>query len=38
MYLRCVKENEVTGILKEVHSGECGSHYGGRTLANRVLQ
>lgn len=28
MYLRCVRENEVEDLLKEAHSGECGSHSG----------
>ncbi|KAK8926277.1 hypothetical protein KSP39_PZI018153 [Platanthera zijinensis] len=35
---RCVTEEEVPRILEEVHSGECGSHSGGRTLEARVIR
>ncbi|KAK8945084.1 hypothetical protein KSP39_PZI007855 [Platanthera zijinensis] len=35
---RCVSESEVPTILREVHSGECGSHLGARTLERRILR
>ncbi|KAK8957541.1 hypothetical protein KSP39_PZI001125 [Platanthera zijinensis] len=35
---RCVSESEVPTILREVHSGECGSHSGARTLERRILR
>ncbi|KAK8954187.1 hypothetical protein KSP39_PZI001996 [Platanthera zijinensis] len=35
---RCVAEGEVPRILEEVHSGECGSHSGGRTLEGRIIR
>ncbi|KAK8951092.1 hypothetical protein KSP39_PZI003623 [Platanthera zijinensis] len=35
---RCVSEKEVARVLEEIHSGECGSHSGSRTLEGRVLR
>ncbi|KAK8919324.1 hypothetical protein KSP39_PZI022022 [Platanthera zijinensis] len=35
---RCVSEKEAPRVLEEVHSGECGSHSGSRTLEGRVLR
>ncbi|KAK8956547.1 hypothetical protein KSP39_PZI001112 [Platanthera zijinensis] len=35
---RCVLESEIPTILQEVHSGECGSHSGSRTLERRILR
>ncbi|KAK8940807.1 hypothetical protein KSP39_PZI010809 [Platanthera zijinensis] len=35
---RCVSESEVPTILREVHSGECRSHSGARTLERRILR
>ncbi|KAK8951440.1 hypothetical protein KSP39_PZI003040 [Platanthera zijinensis] len=35
---RCVSEKEASRVLEEVHSGECGSHSGSRTLEGRVLR
>ncbi|KAK8923849.1 hypothetical protein KSP39_PZI019754 [Platanthera zijinensis] len=29
---RCLSEVEVPRVLEEIHSGECGSHSGTRTL------
>ncbi|KAK8918318.1 hypothetical protein KSP39_PZI022139 [Platanthera zijinensis] len=38
MLARCVAEREVPRILEEVHSGECGSHSGSRTLKRRIIR
>ncbi|KAK8942837.1 hypothetical protein KSP39_PZI008806 [Platanthera zijinensis] len=38
MLARCVGEREVPKILEEVHSGECGSHSGSRTLEGRIVR
>ncbi|KAK8956702.1 hypothetical protein KSP39_PZI001093 [Platanthera zijinensis] len=35
---RCVIEEEVPIILRDIHSGECGSHFGARTLEQRILR
>ncbi|KAK8957148.1 hypothetical protein KSP39_PZI001109 [Platanthera zijinensis] len=35
---RCVSKSEIPTILQEVHSGECGSHSGARTLERRILR
>ncbi|KAK8916007.1 hypothetical protein KSP39_PZI022731 [Platanthera zijinensis] len=35
---RCISEEEVERVLEEIHSGECGSHSGSRTLEGRVLR
>ncbi|XP_074378005.1 uncharacterized protein LOC141719525 [Apium graveolens] len=35
--LRCVDEEEVNYILREVHEGICGNHSGGNSLAMKVL-
>ncbi|KAK8954142.1 hypothetical protein KSP39_PZI002328 [Platanthera zijinensis] len=34
---RCVSEKETSKVLEEVHSGECGSHSGSRTLEGRTF-
>jgi hypothetical protein len=35
--LRCFGEEETSLILLEVHEGVCGSHFGGRALAAKLL-
>ncbi|KAK0584285.1 hypothetical protein LWI29_010528 [Acer saccharum] len=35
---RCVAGEETRKILKDVHSGECGNHTGGKSLAHKVLR
>ena len=35
--LRCVREQDQKYVLQQLHSGVCGSHTGGRSLAHRVL-
>lgn len=32
-----VHEDQVESILDELHSGSCGAHSGGRSLAQRAL-
>jgi hypothetical protein len=36
--LKCVTETEGLQILREVHSGTCGSHSGPRALAAKVIR
>jgi ribonuclease HI len=36
--LKCVSETEGIQILREVHSGTCGSHSGPRALAAKVIR
>ena len=36
--LRCLGPREVREIVKEVHSGDCGSHLGERRLYKQLLQ
>src|ERR1051325_4488025 len=35
--LRCVLEDGVNLVMKEVHEGVCGNHLGGRSLASKIL-
>ncbi|KAK8918566.1 hypothetical protein KSP39_PZI021170 [Platanthera zijinensis] len=35
---RCLSVIEVPRVLEEIHSGECGSHSGTRTLEQRILR
>ena len=35
---RCVAGKETEKILKSVHSGVCGNHTGGKSLAHKVLR
>jgi ribonuclease HI len=36
--LKCINKTEVIEILREVHSGTCGSHSGPRALAAKVIR
>lgn len=36
-YLRCVTREMGKQLLAEAHEGCCGNHYGGRSLAHRLL-
>lgn len=35
--LKCISQEEEIDLLKEVHSGYCGSHTRVRTLVGKVL-
>ncbi|KAF3562633.1 hypothetical protein DY000_02015175 [Brassica cretica] len=35
-YLRCVTPREAARILVELHEGDCGSHFSGRSLVLRA--
>ncbi|KAK0587228.1 hypothetical protein LWI29_019474 [Acer saccharum] len=35
---RCIAGEETKKILKDVHSGVCGNHTGGKSLAHKVLR
>ncbi|XP_027171637.1 uncharacterized protein K02A2.6-like [Coffea eugenioides] len=36
--LRCIDEDEVQYMMKEVHSGVCGSHMNGHLLAKKIMR
>nr|XP_027075972.1 uncharacterized protein LOC113699821 [Coffea arabica] len=36
--LRCVDEDEAEYLMKEVHSGVCGSHMNGHLLAKKIMR
>ncbi|RDY12073.1 Retrovirus-related Pol polyprotein from transposon 17.6, partial [Mucuna pruriens] len=36
--LRCIGENETEYVIREVHEGICGTHIGGRALANKIIR
>ena len=35
--LRCLGSNEIDEVMTEIHSGDCGSHLGGRRLFEQLL-
>lgn len=35
--LRCLTPSEADYVMHEIHEGICGSHIGGRSLANKVI-
>ena len=35
--LRCVSKKESQTILKTIHLGVCGNHFGGRSLAHKAI-
>ncbi|RDX82664.1 hypothetical protein CR513_36516, partial [Mucuna pruriens] len=35
---KCVNKDEVEYIVREVHKGICGTHIGGRALANKIAK
>lgn len=37
-HLRCLNPQEARTVLEEIHSGICGSHSGGRTLAQKIIR
>ena len=36
--LRCLDKDETDVILKELHSGPAGGHFGGETTAHKILR
>jgi len=36
--LKCVTIEQTQYIIKELHEGICGYHFGARTMATRVLR
>ena len=36
-YLLCVHPELTESLLEELHEGICGNHFGGRSLAHRVI-
>ena len=37
-FLKCIAEEDIEYVLREVHEGICGNHIGARTLAGKVLR
>jgi len=37
-YLRCLEEPESLEVMKDIHSGDCGNHTGGRALFSKILR
>lgn len=38
LMMRCIAEEGVGLIMKEMHEGVCGSHIGGRDLSGKILE
>jgi len=36
--MRCLERDEADKVLSELHEGEAGGHFGGDTIANKVLR
>ena len=36
--LRCLDKDETDVILKELHSGPAGGHFGGETTAHKIIR
>ena len=36
-YLRCLAPDESNYVLREVHEGACGNHFGARALVHKVV-
>ena len=36
-YLRCLAPDEASYVLREVHEGACGNHFGARSLVYKVI-
>ena len=36
-YLLCVGTEEAKALMEEIHGGECGNHFGGRSLAHKII-
>ncbi|KAL0319852.1 UNVERIFIED_CONTAM: Ribonuclease HI [Sesamum radiatum] len=37
-YLKCINQDKVEYVLREIHEGSCGNHSGGRALASKALR
>lgn len=38
IWLRCLEKDDVDHVLKEMHDGPVGGHYGGETTARKILR
>lgn len=36
--LRCINENEVSGLLEELHDGPSGGHFSTRTIVIKIMR
>ncbi|KAL0430421.1 UNVERIFIED_CONTAM: hypothetical protein Sradi_0668100 [Sesamum radiatum] len=37
-YLKCINQDKVEYVLREIHEGSCGNHSGGRALSSKALR
>ncbi|KAL0411630.1 UNVERIFIED_CONTAM: hypothetical protein Slati_3752700 [Sesamum latifolium] len=37
-YLKCISQDKVEYVLREIYEGSCGNHSGGRALASKALR
>ena len=38
MYLRCLSRKEAYYIMREIHEGICGNHWGARSLVHKLIR
>ena len=38
IWLKCLEKDDVDHILKEMHDDPSGGHYGGETIAHKILR
>lgn len=38
IWLRCLEKGDADHVLKEMHDGPTGGHYGGETTAHKILR
>ena len=38
LYLRCLILEEVDYVMRKVHKGVCGNHFGSRSLVHKLIQ
>ena len=36
-YLRCLNHDEADYVMREVHEGICGNHFGARSLVHKLI-
>lgn len=38
IWLRCLEKDDVDHVLKKMHNGRVGGHYGGETTTHKILR
>ena len=38
VFLRCLEKYEIETVLKELHYGPTGGHFGGETIVHKILR